>query len=220
MLSGIREIRATEPESAGLAREIRSDREAESLAAWADGRGLLSYRNRTPQTDELTGGEHFVELNETARLVFKSTHPGKFGFSADVELVHPKGWKSKPRITAGLVDATPDEYLFRLLKQNELFDDDIRIMGVVQYPQHLSVLSTQPFYEGERTAQALIDEWFSARGWRKLPEKDGAFHSPDLDLLIMDALPRNVLTLTNGSLMPFDVVVVQPSDFLKSRLGL
>lgn len=36
----------------------------------------------------------------------------------------------------------------------------------------------------------------------------------------MDALPRNVLTLVDGSLMPFDVVVVQPSELLKSRLCL
>jgi hypothetical protein len=40
------------------------------------------------------------------------------------------------------------------------------------------------------------------------------------DLLIMDALPRNVLTLEDGNLMPFDVVIVRPSQSLKSRLGL
>ena len=124
------------------------------------------------------------------------------------------------RITAGLVDATPDEYLFRLQKQNELFCDDIRVMGIVRYPQNISVLTTQPFYEGDRTDQPIIDAWFSGRGWRRIEAKDGAFYSPERDLLIMDALPRNVLTLINGSLMPFDVVVIQPSEFLKSRLGL
>jgi hypothetical protein len=211
---------AAEPESLGLAREIRSDREAESLAAWADDRGLLSGRSRPAQNDELTGGEHCVEIYDKVSLVFKSTHPGKFGYAADVEMVHPKGRNAHPRITAGLVDATPLEYLFRLAKQNELFGDDIRVMGAVRYRQGLAVLTTQPFYSGRRTEQSVIDDWFHERGWRTLPGKSGAFYEPALDLLIMDALPRNVLTVVDGSLMPFDVVVVQPSELLKSRLCL
>ena len=148
VLSGVRGIRPTEPESARLAREIRADREAQSLASWADERGALWAKSSPPRTDELTGGEHLVEIDEAAGLVFKSTHPGKFGFAADVEMVRPKGWKAKPRITAGLVDASPNEYLFRLAKQNELFGDDVRVVGLVRYPQGVSVLTTQPFYKG------------------------------------------------------------------------
>lgn len=220
MLSGLRGIRATEPESAGLAREIRSDRETESLARWADAEGVLSIESRSPKTDELTGGEHLVTLDPLGGIVQKSTHPGKFGYSADVEMVHPKGRSARPRITAGLVDATPDEYLFRLDQQNELFGDVIRVMGVVRFPQSVSVLTTQPFYKGCRTAQEDIDQWFQSIGWGKLQAKDGAFHHQEKDLLIMDALPRNVLTLDDGKLMPFDVVIIRPSGYLKSRLGL
>jgi hypothetical protein len=220
VLSGLREIRATKPEGSGLAREIRTDREVESLVAWADARGLLSTRSRPPQPDDLTGGEHSVEINEALGMVFKSTHPGKFGYSADVELVHPRGWKSKPRITAGLVDASPEEYLFRLAMQNELFGDEIRVMGLARFPQGVSVLTTQPFYEGERTEQTHIDAWFESPGWSKLADKPGAFYDAVKNLLVMDALPRNVLTLRNGNLMPFDVVIVRPSEHLKSRLGL
>lgn len=117
VLSGIRGIRSTEPESFGFAREIRTDREAESLASWFDERGALWIKSNPPKPDELTGGEHYVEIDEDSGLVFKSTLPAK-------------------------------------------------------------------------------------------------------DLLIMDALPRNVLTLKNGDVMPFDVVIVQPSANLKSRLGL
>lgn len=220
VLSGIRAIRSTESEGSGLAREIRADREVESLLTWADARGILSSRSRAPQPDDLTGGEHFVEINEDFELVFKSTHPGKFGFGADVEMVHPRGRNSRPRITAGLVDATPDEYLFRLAKQNELFGDKVRVMGAVKYPQGVSILTTQPFYKGTRTEQPEIDRWFEFQGWKMIPEKDGAFYDGEKDLLIMDALPRNVLTLEDGSLKPFDVVIVRPSQSLKSKLGL
>jgi len=220
VLSGVRSIRPAESESSGLAREIRSDREAESFAAWTDERGIFSTRSRSPQSDELTGGEHFVEINEDLGLVFKSTHPGKFGFGADVEMIHPKGRNARPRITAGLVDATSDEYLFRLAKQNELFGDQIQIVGAVRYRQGVSALTTQPFYKGSRTDQPRINGWFEDLGWKKLPEKDGAFYHQEKDLLIMDALPRNVLTLDDGKLMPFDVVIVRPSGSLKSRLGI
>jgi hypothetical protein len=93
-------------------------------------------------------------------------------------------------------------------------------MGAVRYPQGVSVLTTQPFYEGTRTDQPDIDAWFEHLGWKKLVSKDGVFYDAAKDLLIMDALPRNVLTLQNGSLMPFDVVIVRPSDYLKSKLDL
>ncbi len=220
VLSGIRAIRSTKSESSGLAREIRADREAESFARWTDAKGIFSIEDRAPQRDDLTGGEHLVTLDLSGEIVYKSTHPGKFGFGADVEMIHPRGRSTRPRITAGLVDATPDEYLFRLIHQNELFGDDIRIMGAASYPQGFSVLTSQPFYKGTRTEQHLIDKWFEALGWEKLPNKDGAFYAPDKDLLIMDALPRNVLTLEDGKVMPFDVVIVNPSEILKSKLGL
>lgn len=48
--------------------------------------------------------------------------------------------------------------------------------------------------------------------------KEGGFYHPDKELLVLDALPRNVLTLEGGQLMPFDVVVVRPTDELRSSL--
>jgi hypothetical protein len=220
VLSGIREICPTEPQGFGLARETRSDREAESLISWADEKGALWSEKNVPKTDDLTGGEHIVEIDEDSGRVFKSTKPGKFGFGVDLEIVRAKGWKSKPRITAGLVDATPFEYLERLGWQNELFGDDIMVNGVARYPNGIAVITTQPFYDGMRTEQKHIDTWFESKGGRRIKTKEGAFYSKDKDLLVMDALPRNVLTLTDGRIMPFDVVIVKPDGHLKSRLGL
>lgn len=175
VLSGLCEICATESAGIGLAREIRSDREAESLAAWADARGALWVKATPPVTDELTGGEHLVEIDEQEWIVFKTTHPGKFGFGVDVEMIHPKGREAQPRITAGLADATPKEYLFRLQQQNELFGDDIRVRGVAKFPQGLSVITTQPFYEGTRTDQSRINDWFAALGWSSVAGKKVLF---------------------------------------------
>ncbi len=169
VLAGIRAFRATESSGVGFAREIRSDREAESLARWADAKGVLTTESRAPQPDELTGGEHFVTLDDSNGIVEKATHPGKFGLAADLEMIHPRGSRSKPRITAGLVDATPEEYLMRMNWQNEIFGDDVQIMGAVKYPQGLSVLTTQPFYNGRRTEQPDIDAWFISAGGANCP---------------------------------------------------
>lgn len=215
MLQGIRAICSTNSSRLGLAREIRAHPEIESLIRWSDAKGLFSTENSYQISDEFTGGEHSVSLAPQQNRVFKSTHPNKFGFSIDTEMIQPSGWKAKPRITTGLCDATPTEYLSRLDRQNELFDDNILIIGVIRYPSGISILTSQPFYVGERTEQHLIDPWFHHRGWLPIPGKDGAFYHPTLNLAIMDALPRNVLTLENGSLMPFDVVIAKPPSGLK-----
>jgi len=218
VLSELHRIRGSEPESAGFAREIRTDREAQSLVEWADERGVLARRSQPPPEDDLTGGEHLVELNEEEGLVFKVTKPGKFGYGVDREMIRPKKRQEPPRITVGLADATPDEYLTRLHLQNSEFGDEIRVLGVAGYPQGASVLTAQPFYRGERTEQPIIDAWFSARGWMPVMDKEGGFYHPDKDLLILDALPRNVLTLEDGQLMPFDVVIVRPTDEVRGSL--
>ena len=93
VLSGIREICPTEPQGFGLARETRSDQEAESLISWADEKGALWSEKNVPKTDDLTGGEHLVEIDEDSGRVFKSTKPGKFGFGVDLEMVRTKGWE-------------------------------------------------------------------------------------------------------------------------------
>jgi hypothetical protein len=211
---------SAEPEGLGLAREIRADRESESLATLFDAKGALWTEAAPPQSDELTGGEHLVYLDESHARVFKATKPGKFGFSVGPELVRGRDRRTTPRITVGLIDATPAEYLARLAWQNELFGDRIRVHGMVVYPGGSAVLTTQPFVWGERTPQDLIDQWFQASDWLPLPRKEGAFYHPLRDLLILDALPRNVLTRPDSAVFPFDVVIVRPSPDLKWSLRL
>ena len=220
ILADLRRLRAAEPESLGLAREVRADIESQSLATIFDGKGSLWSEATPQQGDELTGGEHLVYLDEAYGRVFKATKAGKFGFGVGRELIRSKRHGLPPRITAGLVDATPVEYLARLAWQNEVFGDSIKVRGMTVYPNGPAILTTQPFVWGERTEQELIREWFEERGWQALPQKEGAFYHPALDLLVLDALPRNVLTRPDGSRFPFDVVIVRPDPDLKWSLHL
>jgi len=57
ILADLCRIRSAEPKSLGFAREIRANREAQSLAAWFDGRGHLAIRDAPRKIDALTGGE-------------------------------------------------------------------------------------------------------------------------------------------------------------------
>lgn len=102
---------SAEPESLGLAREIRTDRESESLAVLLDAKGALWTETAPPPSDELTGGEHFVYLDETHARVFKSTKPGKFGFSVGPELVRGRGRRTPPRIPRNVL-TRPDGAVF------------------------------------------------------------------------------------------------------------
>lgn len=35
---------------------------------------------------------HLVTLDPSGRVVYEATHPGKFGYFVDVELIHPHSW--------------------------------------------------------------------------------------------------------------------------------
>jgi hypothetical protein len=97
ILAELRRLRSAEPASLGLAREIRADRESESLVALFDATGAVWTETAPQQSDELTGGEHLVYLDEAHGRVFKSTkqprnvltRPDGSIFSFDVVIIRP-----------------------------------------------------------------------------------------------------------------------------------
>ena len=56
VLCDVLAVCAAKSDGAGLAREIRTDSEIESLVAWADERSALWRKEIAPPKDELTGG--------------------------------------------------------------------------------------------------------------------------------------------------------------------
>ena len=123
--SAARELRASPPParaSPAREREVLARRQERDLLAWAREQGRLIDPARYLPHAERGGEEHRLWLAEDGERYFKATFPGKFGFSV---ILAPGGLPD-------LTEATPLEYLERLLLQNSVFGDTLALEGVAQ----------------------------------------------------------------------------------------
>lgn len=82
------------------------------------------------------GGEEH-RIRRGVSFYAKATHPGRYGFT----VIAANG-------EAALVHALPGEYLQRLLLANRVFDDDIRLVGVVREAAGMALITSQPTIVG------------------------------------------------------------------------
>jgi carboxynorspermidine decarboxylase len=161
--------------------------EAKSLREWALKEGCLLSTAELSATitglDELEGAsEHDVCLNHDQSRVLKWTKPPNFGARGSVQA-----------------------YLENLLACHLLFGLDWRFEAVVEGPDGLRVLSSQPFIIGENPSIEQIDVWFAALGFSKLRENT---YIREDGLQIADARPDNILLRPDGSLVPIDIHIL------------
>lgn len=185
-------------------RMSRIRREEDRLRPWAEERGLLI--DRTPPDLDLHG-EHGVYHDESKGRYFKVTrgdrHQG-YGIA----------------LGSHLHGASPAEYLDRLVLQNSLFDDDIRLEWISPRPNRkLAIVSSQPDITGEPARPGEIDVLMESKGFTRLT--DGAFLDPGNSILVFDMFPRNVVRSPDGTLYPIDPVIqrVTPefAEFLRNN---
>lgn len=113
--------------------------------------------------------------------------------------------------------ASPAEYLDRLVLNNEIFHDDVRLEGVRPRPgARLAIVTSQPRIAGVAASAAEIDALMAALAAERLGE--GAFLWRDRGLLVFDLMPRNVVRSSDGALYPIDPVIqrvtTEFADFL------
>jgi hypothetical protein len=107
-------------------------------------------------------------------------------------------------------------YLDRLTASNEVFGDDVRIVGVVRRGLQLQILTSQPWIFEEEGGVAIslveIDSYFERLKFRQFKEPDGqaAFYDPDTGLVVTDAHSRNFIR-SKGELVPIDVKLEPPT---------
>jgi len=203
------------PRPAGAApareREILRGRQERDLLAWARERGRLIDPPRYLTRIEDAGEEHRVWLDEARQRYFKVTHAGRFGFYV---IALADG-------TAELTSATPLEYLERLQLQNQLFSDDIRLLGVALEREKLVIITSQ---EAIRGTEASGDEMlaFMAKLWFKpltglsLGRPGALAFYRDLDeVAAFDAHPGNFVKDDNGVVLPIDLVLVRAGAALQ-----
>lgn len=194
---------------AGSARISQYRAEYRALVEWAEVAGLLLPFSYIEQFSFIgDGAEHHVRKNEADGTAVKATHPNRFGHST---------------LDEGQ-SASPVEYLKRLAWQNQIFGDDIRILGVAYDDGQMEVLHSQP--------------WISSHPIRPNPFKEeidaymGRFEfvstSLDLDtpvyfskahgLIAADAHDRNILRDGDGVLTAIDLVIGKPGESIKCRI--
>src|SRR5690606_12622472 len=103
--------------------------ERDRLRAWAEKEGLVLPADFLPISFDAGGGEHDVWFQDGR--AWKVTLEDRWGININGKR------------------ATPSEYLERLLLQNQVFGDDIRLEGVVIDGSDVRIVTSQPFLVGD-----------------------------------------------------------------------
>lgn len=164
---------------------IRSD--FRDLVAWARSREVLLTSEFFATLSLLDSGhEHFVFRDTVAKRVVKVTYAGKAG--------------SDP-----LEPPLPSEYLERLRLQNLVFEDDVRLEGIIENRAGVSIVTSQPFVpygKPPHPTEREIETFLNGLGFFY---QSGAYFRKRDRLVLVDPHPANVIRAPDGKLVPIDV---------------
>lgn len=174
-----------------------------ALLDWArSGEKILPLEFPGPEREG--GREHDVTLHEPSGRWIKYTKPAASGYTVS--------WHDDR--TPFLHNASPLDYLQRLVWQNEVFGDDVRLVGIwSDVPHRPSIVTTQLGLHGTRATLDELSGAFAAVGFEILPWR-GIGYEGSLSLRIegfdiWDVHPANVLLSPEGLPLPFDVIVTR-----------
>ena len=184
-------------------------REVVLLAEWAArfGHGLNEdFLQRFKAVS--SGAEHEVFFDQTNQCAVKVTRDGRFGHSL---------------IGEGQ-SALPSEYLQRLIHHNQIFGDNILLLGILASEGNVRLVTSQPWItESSGLADITendVAEYFESLGFQKSTVGNvPAFYNEELALMVLDANLKNILRDATGKLFPIDVVVGKPGSELLERFG-
>ncbi len=110
--------------------------------------------------------------------------------------------------------ASPLEYLQRLAWQNQVFGDDIRLVGLWQAQAHRwSVVTSQPGLQGDRPTLDELEDAFRSNGFTLLPwrsiDYEGALAFRGGGFDVWDVHPANVFLSAERLPLPVDVIITR-----------
>jgi len=205
----------------GESHSDRSTREGRSLWRWAKESGCCidsaSWIERFAKDSE-GGQEHRVWFSESAGRYYKATHAGRYGWYAFVDSRYDKRTQ-EDELFIGMGGATPLQYLDRLLLQNEVFADEIRLEGMWIEAEGLAILTSQPFIAGSPVKPAEILESMEMLGFERIPGLPAnaddcfSFYHRATRVGAFDAHTLNfVREHLSGDIVPIDLVMVRADD--------
>lgn len=135
----------------------------------------------------LEGGlEHQVFFRKRTGRVFKITKPPHFGHT----------WYLK-------------DYVLNVIRCNAVFEDDMRLEGVIERSDGVSLVITQPYIHGRSPTEAELEEWFEMQACERLGKNRWRF--PD-GLVVSDAHTGNLILMKDGSMIPIDLHIEIPGS--------
>ena len=198
-------------------REVLRGRQVRDLLAWARENSALIDPTAYVHVAKQGGMEHRIWPSADNHRIFKATFPVACGFT----VLAAEVTSSLPE----LVKALPLEYLERLLLQNKVFGDDIRLEGVASETEGMVVVSSQSTLIGEPPEKSEILDFMRGLWFQPLPElhlgNPGALaFYRDLDeVAAFDAHPANFVKDDNGVVLPIDLILVQADKSLHTTLS-
>lgn len=163
--------------------------ESQSLLHWAKQRGrvlpAIEFGLLVEGFRQIHSGlEHEVYYRRGRGRVFKITKRPYFGHT----------WELKT-------------YLQNIVAANQFFEDDVQIEGVIEAPDGISIVTSQPYIEGRSPTTAQIDEWFMKQNATKIGAHKWLFSD---GTIVSDAHTGNLILTRDGTLIPIDLHVEMP----------
>ena len=215
-------LRADGAQPASSLAQIAAD-EGRALREWSQARGLILDPATWLAPARKGGAEHLVWQDERRDCFIKLTLPNEAGWTVDAEDYFDLAWDEwVPRPMSRI--ATPLEYLDRLLLANELFGDDIALLGVLDAGRGLQIVTSQPTIHGEPPEPDAIADFMVALGFAMLPpvvvRNSGAlsFLREHDAIAAFDCHAGNFF-LSAGQILPIDVILLRASDRLQNALA-
>ncbi len=133
-----------------------------------------------------------VEIWSALNRVVKLTHPDFFG----LRVVYRQDEDQK---------CLPCEYFERWVLHNEIFGDDVEILGVVDSPHGLRVAISQQAILGSPASLEMIQGFFLDNGWHRFDANQNiAWFDPNRSLVVSDTHQGNLILTNDGVLVPID----------------
>jgi len=207
--------------SAGELYAERATSEGRALWQWAKEAGCCltpdEWLTRFKQ-DKHGGQEHRVWYAEDAGRYYKATHAGRYGWYAALDYRYNKRTQEdEPYI--GMGDATPLQYLDRLILQNDVFSDDIALEGMWLEADGLAILTSQRYISGKAAKPAEILEVLDTLGFERIPglpantEDCFSFYDRTARVAAFDAHTGNFIkAASRGKVVPIDLVMVRADE--------
>ena len=183
------------------------EREWTALREYAQAQGLILPADFPGPLRE-GGREHDVRFDEATGRWWKYTKRTAAGYTVD--------WTGRLEDAPQLLPALPLDYLERLMAQNAVFADDIRLEGL--WPdgsRDWRIITSQPDVPGEPASAAEIVLGMEASGWETLPFRGVGYDdslafvklTPEGLVAVWDAHARNMVRTESGLIVPIDVII-------------